>query len=538
MYQFSSFQLKSIWIVVFLFSTFFVNLAQAIDISQTKSSITVSLRSFQNTFVAAEGGGGREVVVDRGAVGPWEILEIGSLTSKRLKSGDLVWIRASNGQFFSAQCGGGLTPECGQVYANRDHILDWELFIITKLSPSNGAIIRAGDKVALQTKTGVYCTAEGGGGPGSLFMCNRSARLEWETWTLNIETLGDHGLIGGVSQGGVTIPPSNPHAFPQQMIDLSRMSLPPLGVQNQPLVINGAQGKVLQGLRISNPHGHCIEINGGYDITITNSEIGPCGGAGIAIRRAGNVTVKDSYLHDSGGKLIDALNVKNLSVRRNQFARGSAGVYAQESTGVEVIENRFLNMKGPFPAGQFVQYNQVTGAYNRIFCNLGENQMGQSYPEDAINLFKSSGTFESYLQVYGNKIKGGGPSQSGGGIMLGDGGESSFIRANNNRLVNPGQYGIAVAGGSTIDVYHNQVFAVSQSFTNVGLYAWNQYPGTCENISIFSNEVKYLNKDGVQNGFWDGQNCGPIGGVGSNNLWADFLTPAILDTEMPACQYL
>ncbi len=326
--------------------------------------------------------------------------------------------------------------------------------------------------------------------------------------------------------------------FPKQMIDLSRMSLPPKGVRHQPMVLKGAEHRVLQGLRISNPNGNCLEIIGGYDVTITNSEIGPCKGAGVVVRNAINVTIKESYLRDSGGKLIDALNVKNLSVRRNQIARGTAGVYAQQSTGVEVLENRFLNMKGPFPAGQFVQFNEVTGAFNRIFCNLGENQMGQSNPEDAINVFKSSGTPESYLQVYGNKIKGGGPSKAGGGIMLGDGGVSSFIRANNNKLVDPGQYGIAVAGGSTIDVYHNQVFAIQQSFTNVGLYAWNQYPGRCENISIFSNEVKYLNKDGVQNGFWDGQNCGPIGGVTSNNLWAEWLTPAILDSEVPACQYL
>lgn len=515
--------------------------AYAVDLSQTKSNLTVSLRSYSGTFVTAEGGGGREVVVDRSAVGEWEILEIGSLTSKRLRSGDTVWIRASNGKFFSANCGGSTTAGCGQVFANRDQVLDWEMFVITKLNPKGNAFIRSGDLIALQTKNGTYCTAEGGGGAGSILICNRPARLEWETWTIKMETIGNHQIDvgpGGGVVGGIVVAPQNPNAFPLQMIDLSRLSLPAQGVSNQPIVLKNAQHQTLQGLRISNPNGPCIEINGGYDITITNSEIGPCGGAGILVRGATNVTIKDSYLHDTGGKLVEASNVKNLSVRRSQLARGTAGVYAQGSSGVEVVENRFFNMRGPFPAGQFVQFNQVTGSYNRIFCNVGENQMGQSNPEDAINLFKSSGTLESYLHVYGNKIKGGGPSTSGGGIMLGDGGSSSFIKANNNKLVNPGQYGVAVAGGSTIDVYNNQIYAVAQSFTNVGLYAWNQYPGTCENISIFSNEVKYLNKDGSQNGFWDGQNCGPIGGVTSNNLWADFLTPAILDTEVPACNYL
>jgi len=37
--------------------------------------------------------------------------------------------------------------------------------------------------------------------------------------------------------------------------------------------------------------------------------------------------------------------------------------------------------------------------------------------------------------------------QLGGGIMLGDGGGSNIV-AKNNILVDPGQYGMAVSGGS------------------------------------------------------------------------------------------
>ncbi len=80
--------------------------------------------------------------------------------------------------------------------------------------------------------------------------------------------------------------------------------------------------------------------------------------------------------------------------------------------------------------------------------------------------------------------------------MVGDGGDSSFIRVQQNTLVDPGQYGIGVAGGSTIDVYENFVYAKSQEFTNVGLYVWNQYSSNCSNISVFNNQVLWFSSSG------------------------------------------
>lgn len=55
---------------------------------------------------------------------------------------------------------------------------------------------------------------------------------------------------------------------------------------------------------------------------------------------------------------------------------------------------------------------------------------------DAINLYKSNGIAGDPIQVIGNRIRGGGPSTSGGGIMTGDQGGSYILVS--IILVNPG----------------------------------------------------------------------------------------------------
>jgi hypothetical protein len=94
-----------------------------------------------------------------------------------------------------------------------------------------------------------------------------------------------------------------------------------------------------------------------------------------------------------------------------------------------------------------VQFNAVTGKSNRINCNVGENISGQSYPEDAINLYKSSGDPTDPIQVVGNKIKGGGPSNTDSGIAVGDS-AGAYVLVKDNVLIDPGQVGIGIGGGT------------------------------------------------------------------------------------------
>ncbi|MGH9630264.1 MAG: NPCBM/NEW2 domain-containing protein, partial [Bryobacteraceae bacterium] len=210
-----------------------------------------------------------------------------------------------------------------------------------------------------------------------------------------------------------------------------------------------------------------------------------------------------------------------------------SGVYAMDSSSIKVDHNSFLNVQGPGPRGQFVQFNRVNGKNNRITCNTGKNVLGESDAEDAINLHQSNGDPSDPIQIMGNKVEGGGPSPSGGGILLGDGGGSNQI-AKDNILVDPGQYGVAAAGGNNLQLVNNSVYGKRQSFTNVGLYVWNQYGGSCYGITAQGNSVRWTNKDGVTNPSFNGGNCGSINGW-SNNFWNASIGPEILDREIPAC---
>jgi hypothetical protein len=121
-----------------------------------------ALRASNGQYVCAEGGGGREVVANRGQVLGWETfgwIDVG---------GGRVALRAANGQYLCAEGGGGR-----EVVANRDQILGWETFMPIDLG---------GGRVALRAANGQYVCAEGGG--GRELVANRDQVLGWEAFDL------------------------------------------------------------------------------------------------------------------------------------------------------------------------------------------------------------------------------------------------------------------------------------------------------------------------------------------------------------------
>ena len=245
--------------------------------------------------------------------------------------------------------------------------------------------------------------------------------------------------------------------------------------KSEPLVIDGKSDLTISGLEIANPQGNGITIRNSKRIRVEGCKIGPCKGEAVNIYACEGITVTG-----------------------NRFEAVSTGVYALDSRHIEVTHNRCLNVHGPFPRGQLAQFDKVTGGGNRINHNLALNVLGKSNPEDVINIYKSSGTADDPIQVIGNKIRGGGPSGSGGGIMTGDGG-GAYIVVRDNVLVDPGQYGIAIAGGHHIQILDNKVFGKRQPFTNVGIYVWNQ-----SKAPSHDHTVKGQSGQVVQQG-WDGE---------------------------------
>jgi hypothetical protein len=189
-----------------------------------------------------------------------------------------------------------------------------------------------------------------------------------------------------------------------------------------------------------------------------------------------------------------------------------------------------LDVHGPFPRGQLAQFDKVPGAGNRINHNLALNDLGESNPEDVINIYKSSGTEDDPIQVIGNKIRGGVPSGSGGGIMTGNGGGAHIV-VRDNVVVDPGQYGIAIAGGYHLQMLDKKVFGRKQPFTNVGIYVRNQSKALSHDHTVKGNRVRSFNKDGTENPCWDDNNRGTVAGWDDNNWHAD-VDDGLLPTDL------
>ena len=279
-------------------------------------------------------------------------------------------------------------------------------------------------------------------------------------------------------------------------------------------------GQTVTGLSISNPNGPCIYGNGVSNVHIYNNKIGPC---------ASNVN----------GVGIDIENgTHDITVDHNSFDDVASGLYAVSSTNNIVFDHNFATrIRGPYPRGQMVQFNGVSGSGNRISCNVNDETIPGYLTslEDHVNMYNSFGTAASPILVQYNKVRGGGPSTSGGGLLSGDSG-SSYVTIDTNIAVDPGQYGIAIAGGHNNKLLNNKVYSSSHPWSNIGMdvWLWNPAEPACYGHEVSGNRVNWTNSSGAANNWWDGGNCGPI--TMSNNVFGDpTITADIWNTTFPQC---
>lgn len=120
----------------------------------------IALKASNGQYVCAENGGGREVVANRGAIGPWEMFTVTD------RGNGTVSLQAVNGQYLCAENGGGTS-----LVANRGAFGPWETFRL---------IDRGNGTIALQACNGQYVCAEMGG--GTSVVVNRNAIGAWETF--------------------------------------------------------------------------------------------------------------------------------------------------------------------------------------------------------------------------------------------------------------------------------------------------------------------------------------------------------------------
>ncbi|NLP04242.1 MAG: hypothetical protein GX089_17240 [Fibrobacter sp.] len=260
-------------------------------------------------------------------------------------------------------------------------------------------------------------------------------------------------------------------------------------------------------------------------------------GVSILLKNCKDITISDCrFILNSGIIGIQMHNCSNITVKNCYFESFRTGIYAIScSGGIDIQCNEFRNIAGASPRGQIVQFNKCSGAGNRVNYNILDHEFGTGNPEDLINMYGSSGTSSDPIQIIGNKLRGGGPSKSGGGIMVGDDGGHD-IRVEDNILVDVGQYGIGCPAGYNITIRNNKIYGKQQSFTNVGLYAGLQgeidagFSCNGPSIRVESNQINWKNKNGVQNDYYNCPCCPGV--VTVNNTWRAPIGPEILPSVL------
>ncbi len=258
-----------------------------------------------------------------------------------------------------------------------------------------------------------------------------------------------------------------------------------------PIVLTSKSNIVIEGLEFENSKEHSITLLSCNNITIRNCKFK-------------DLKTKESIFVD---------NSNNITVIDCSFENIYCGFRAFSCNGNIVFEHNDMkniigNLYGGPPLVQAVQFDKCNGAGSSISYNVIENIEGESSPDDNINLYKSNGTPESPIRVANNWIRGGGPSRTGGGILLGDNG-GSYQLAENNIVVNPGQYGIAIAGGHDLSIRDNNFYSKRRSVANIGIYAnnWTEKEfGKSYNIKIENNNVNWTHRDGYYNTAWFSDN--------------------------------
>ncbi len=304
---------------------------------------------------------------------------------------------------------------------------------------------------------------------------------------------------------------------------------------DRPMVIRHQHHRVYKNLHVSSRAGNCLRVVDSSDITIEASQIGPCGGNGIAVSGSGAVRIYDSYIHPetlstgccdhNDGILLEA--TRDVTIQGNVIAYGESNVEApKDVSALTIIGNFLLNPRGPYPRGQNVQAWNSPGVVVRGNYTLSSRDTRRFlYPddqEDSINFGKGSGFVaeENYVT--------GGHSRSGCGLIADDG--ANKVRLTGNRVVDSGQCGIGIASGTDQFVRRNRIVNRTpvRGGGNTALYVWNQYKDVpCGPVTVSDNIATEVRKNGTQSGFWNGGGCDPV--ANHANIWNEaaekLLTP-------------
>lgn len=273
-----------------------------------------------------------------------------------------------------------------------------------------------------------------------------------------------------------------------------------------------------------------ISRSGMSNFTISGDSIGT-GTYNISLYNCTNVHITKCKLQNASVYGIYLDHCTNVTIDSCLVINGQSNIHAQFCASIKVNNNRLLNPQGPFPKGNFVQFQNNTGGGQQINGNKCWVKPGQAaHPQDGLSVYQSDGLPGDSIQVIGNWILGGQVLHDSGGaagIVLGDVG-GSYQVARYNILVNPGSVGAQVQGGSHIKMDHNTIYSSATTYSVVGI-AYGNYSGAAStDITMSYNTIKFIQTSGSElDEWWDPSTVSgaPIG-------WGTNITHAAISSSI------
>jgi Right handed beta helix region len=336
------------------------------------------------------------------------------------------------------------------------------------------------------------------------------------------------GLVPGTyvltpSKSGLTFTPSSRNVTAEGSNIEANFSVSNSLQSSGPIVINGENGTVVRGLKISSTSGNCVTVTNSVNITIEDSEIGPCAGNGVKIYGGSGINVFDNYIHpetqstgccDRNDGIFATAAPHDLTIQGNVIAYGETNIEVLGGTSVSVLGNFLLNPRGPTPRGQQFQCwsncSEVTVENNYV---LSSTNIGlYRYAEATIDAI-SFGMSDSFT-VQNNFVTGG-HSHSGCAIIADTYANHGQILQ--NHLYNTGQCGIGLTDGSHT-ASGNYIYNLTPvtGAGNSAMYAAHYgQSSTCGPMTVANNIADAIQPSGAHSGWWYPGGCGPIS-IGSD----------------------
>lgn len=152
----------------------------------------INFKSLYGPYVSADNGGGGDLNANQYALSSWTSFTLDNLTHPdgELANGDLIQLRAANGQFVAVVLGSLFGSSSGGVRVDRWVTDKRTLFRIYRPDyswavPVAATPIKPGDTVyLLANELGAYCFASNGGGSG--FFCRSTKPGDWERFVIRL----------------------------------------------------------------------------------------------------------------------------------------------------------------------------------------------------------------------------------------------------------------------------------------------------------------------------------------------------------------